>query len=191
MKFEVPINVDIDDVTKLIHDLQCLQTYKLGADDTMVLVSLDDVADVFADHIRAKRLDKDINVPSKSALDHIHNVVRDDAYKCGYEQGKTDAAPVVNANDNTFMIDVSEEDFDKIKRVIVGCGPMCRVFYEEGGEAHWIKRYTPDDGEIYECDNCGVTWQFNGGGPEENEAYYCPKCGFKMVPNEGEKHGQN
>jgi len=65
MKFEVPINVDIDDVTKLIHDLQCLQTYKLGADDTMVLVSLDDVADVFADHIRAKRLDKDIDVPSK------------------------------------------------------------------------------------------------------------------------------
>lgn len=64
---------------------------------------------------------------------------------------------------------------------------MCRVFYEEGGEAHWIKSYTPDDGEIYECDNCGVTWQFNDGGPEENEAHYCPKCGFKMVPK-GEQH---
>lgn len=50
------------------------------------------------------------------------------------------------------------------------------------GEAHWIKKYTPDDGEIYECDNCGVTWQFTDGGPEENEAFYCPKCGFKMVP---------
>ena len=36
-------------------------------------------------------LDKDINVPSKSALDHIHNVVRDDAYRRGYEQGKADA----------------------------------------------------------------------------------------------------
>ena len=68
MKFEVPIKVDIDDVTKLIHDLQCLQTYKLGVNDTMLLVSLDDVADVFADHIRAKRLDKDIDVPSKEII---------------------------------------------------------------------------------------------------------------------------
>jgi hypothetical protein len=34
---------------------------------------------------------KDTNVPAKSALDHIHNVVRDDAYKRGYEQGKADA----------------------------------------------------------------------------------------------------
>ena len=71
MKFEVPIKVDIDDVTKLIHDLQCLQTYKLGVNDTMLLVSLDDVADVFADHIRAKRLDKDIDVPSKEII-HCH-----------------------------------------------------------------------------------------------------------------------
>lgn len=85
---------------------------------------------------------KDTNVPTNSALDHIHNAVRDDAYRREYEQGKADV--------------------------------LC--------EAHWIKRYTPDDGEIYECDNCGVTWQFNDGGPEENEAYYCPKCGFKMVP---------
>lgn len=135
-------------------------------------------------------LGKDINVPSKSALDHIHNVVKDDAYKRGCEQGKADAVPAVSVNSNTFMIDVSEEDFDKIKRVIVGCGPMCRTFYEEGGEAHWIKSYTPDDGEIYECDNCGVTWAFNDGGPEENEAHYCPKCGFKMVPKEGEQNGQ-
>jgi hypothetical protein len=34
---------------------------------------------------------KDTNVPSNSALDHIHNVVRDDAYRRGYEQGKADA----------------------------------------------------------------------------------------------------
>ena len=87
-------------------------------------------------------------------------------------------------NGNTLIIDVANEDFDKIKRVIVGYGPMCRVFYEEGGEAHWIKSYTPDDGEVYECDNCGVAWAFNDGGPEENEAFYCPKCGFKMVPKE-------
>ena len=41
-----------------------------------------------------KALDgKDTNVPANSALDHIHNVVRDDAYRRGYEQGKKDAAP--------------------------------------------------------------------------------------------------
>ena len=38
-------------------------------------------------------LGKDTNVPSKSAIDHIHNVVRDDAYRRGYEQGRADAAP--------------------------------------------------------------------------------------------------
>lgn len=36
---------------------------------------------------------KDTNIPSNSALDHIHTVVRDDAYRRGYEQGKADAAP--------------------------------------------------------------------------------------------------
>lgn len=65
MKLEVPIKVDIDDVTELIHDLQCLQTYKLGVNETTVLVSLDAVVDVFKDHIKAKRLGKDIDVPSK------------------------------------------------------------------------------------------------------------------------------
>lgn len=65
MKLEVPIKVDIDDVTELIHDLQCLQTYKLGINETTVLVSLDAVVGVFADHIRAKRLGKDIDVPTK------------------------------------------------------------------------------------------------------------------------------
>jgi hypothetical protein len=65
MKLEVPIKVDIDDVTELIHDLQCLQTYKLGVNETTVLVSLDAVVGVFADHIRAKRLGKDIDVHSK------------------------------------------------------------------------------------------------------------------------------
>jgi hypothetical protein len=68
MKLEVPIKVDIDDVTELIHDLQCLQTYKLGVNETTVLVSLDAVADVFADHIRAKRLDEDIDVPTKEEV---------------------------------------------------------------------------------------------------------------------------
>ena len=95
-------------------------------------------------------------------------------------------APVVSVSGKTFMIEVSKEEFDKIKRVIVSYAPWCRTFYEEGGEAHWIKSYTPDDGEVYECDNCGVTWQFTDGGPEENEAFYCPKCGFKMEKGEAD-----
>lgn len=32
----------------------------------------------------------DTNVPTNSALDHIHNVVRDDAYRRGYEQAKAE-----------------------------------------------------------------------------------------------------
>lgn len=38
-------------------------------------------------------LGKDINVPSKSALDHIHNVVMDDAYRRGYRDGKDTNVP--------------------------------------------------------------------------------------------------
>jgi hypothetical protein len=35
---------------------------------------------------------------SNSALDHIHNVVRDDAYRRGYEQGKADAEKEMHDN---------------------------------------------------------------------------------------------
>lgn len=35
-------------------------------------------------------LGKDINVPSKSALDHIHNVVAENERKRGYEQAKAE-----------------------------------------------------------------------------------------------------
>lgn len=42
--------------------------------------------------IPVSALGKDIDVSTNSALGHIHNVVRDDAYKRGYEQGKADAA---------------------------------------------------------------------------------------------------
>lgn len=118
MKLEVPIKVDIDDVTKLIHDLQCLQTYKLGANDTTVLVSLDAVVGVFADHIRAKRLGKDTNVPSKSALDHIHNVVAENEYKRGYEQGFKDVA---DTNVGKW-IPVTPDTMPEENRVVVVCG---------------------------------------------------------------------
>ena len=41
---------------------------------------------------------KDTNSPTNSALDHIHNVVRDDAYRRGYEQGKADAEKEMHDN---------------------------------------------------------------------------------------------
>ena len=86
-------------------------------------------------------------------------------------------------NGNTLTIKVTEEVMDKVKRIMLDCAPWCRMFYEDApGEASWIREEQPDGGETYTCSHCGVTWQFNDGGPEENEAYYCPKCGFKMVP---------
>lgn len=130
-------------------------------------------------------LDKDTNVPSKSTLDHIHNVVAENEYKRGYEQGKADMAHTIKGK--TLFIKVSEEDVDRIKMVMLDCDPWCKTFYEDApGEAHWVKHETFDDGETYECDHCGVEWQFNDGGPEENEAYYCPKCGFKMERGEAD-----
>ena len=53
--------------------------------------------------------------------------------------------------------------------------------HPEPHEGHWIKHETPDDGEQYECSECGVLWEFADGTPEDNEAYYCPKCGAKMT----------
>jgi predicted RNA-binding Zn-ribbon protein involved in translation (DUF1610 family) len=90
----------------------------------------------------------------------------------------------IQPKNGTLIIPLNESDFKSVKRIMLDNKPWCKMFYEEGGEAHWIKKYTPDDGEVYECDNCGVTWQFNDGGPEENEAFYCPKCGFKMERGE-------
>ena len=112
----------------------------------------------------------------------------------GYSQSMEEISklPIVQPKNGTLIIPLNESDFKSVKRIMLDNKPWCRMFYEDvPGEAHWIKSYTPDDGEIYECDNCGVTWQFNDGGPEENEAFYCPKCGFKMVPKEGEADGHN
>lgn len=54
MKLEIPIIVGFDDLEGLLDDLKKLQTYKLFEGDEMVLVDLDDVADVLAKHIKAK-----------------------------------------------------------------------------------------------------------------------------------------
>ena len=97
----------------------------------------------------------------------------------------------VPTNDGkTLVVKIPKEYLDTTARVILDCDPWCKTFYEDApGEAHWVKHETFDDGETYECDHCGVEWQFNDGGPEENEAFFCPKCGFKMALK-GEIDGQ-
>ncbi len=55
MKLEIPIKVELKGIDELIEELKALQTYKLSEDDDMLLVSLDDVAEVFANHVVAKR----------------------------------------------------------------------------------------------------------------------------------------
>lgn len=102
----------------------------------------------------------------------------------GYAQSMEEISklPIVQPKNGTLIIPLNESDFKSVKRIMLDNKPWCKTFYEEGGEAHWIKN---KDGN-YECDNCGVVWQFNDGGPEENEAFFCPKCGFKMERGEAD-----
>lgn len=54
MKLSIPIEVDFDDLKSLLDDLGKLQKYKLFEGDKMVLVDVNDVADVLVKHIKAK-----------------------------------------------------------------------------------------------------------------------------------------
>lgn len=54
MELKIPIEVDFDDLKSLLDDLGKLQKYKLFEGDEMVLVDVDDVADVLVKHIKAK-----------------------------------------------------------------------------------------------------------------------------------------
>lgn len=107
----------------------------------------------------------------------------------GYTQSMEEISklPIVQPKNGTLIIPLNESDFKSVKRIILDNKPWCRTFYEDvPGEASWIREEQPDGGEIYTCSHCGVTWQFNDGGPEENEAFFCPKCGFKMERGEAE-----
>ena len=52
-----------------------------------VVLKTCDVQDEEAVEMAIAAFGKDNDVPSKSALDHIHNVVAENEYKRGYEQG--------------------------------------------------------------------------------------------------------
>ena len=53
MKLEIPVKVYFDDVQGMIDEIKRLQTYKLFEGDDMVLVDLDAVVAIMANHIRA------------------------------------------------------------------------------------------------------------------------------------------
>lgn len=55
MKLKIPVEVELNGIDGIVDEIKCLQTYKLFEGDDMVLVSLDDVAEILMNHIDAKR----------------------------------------------------------------------------------------------------------------------------------------
>lgn len=55
----VTVKACVDDVKGLIEQLKRLQTYKLFEGDDMTLVNIDDVIEIFTNHIRAERTTDD------------------------------------------------------------------------------------------------------------------------------------
>lgn len=37
------------------------------------------------------------------------------------------------------------------------------------------------DGGLFECSNCGETWELTCGSPADNHLNFCPRCGAKVV----------
>lgn len=37
------------------------------------------------------------------------------------------------------------------------------------------------DGSLFECSNCGETWELTCGSPADNHLNFCPRCGAKVV----------
>lgn len=107
-------------------------------------------------------------------------------------------------NGNTLTIKVSENDIDKVKRVMLDCAPWCRIFYEDAvkkldkseitlGEfeqmivqlrnviqpKHGKWNCTDDIYETAECSYCkwnsGETWEYTMA-----NFNFCPNCGADM-----------
>jgi hypothetical protein len=55
MKLKIPVEVDLNGIDGIVDEIKRLQTYKLFEGDDMVLVNLDDVAEILMNHIEAKR----------------------------------------------------------------------------------------------------------------------------------------
>jgi hypothetical protein len=68
MKFTIPIEVDFDDMKALLDDVEKLKTYKLSEDDGIVLVNIDDIAEILVKHIQAKEVKKPHWIPCSERL---------------------------------------------------------------------------------------------------------------------------
>ena len=81
--------------------------------------------------------------------------------------------------DGTYIVDVSEADLDKIKRVMLDTGKFCTLMYPHEGrnEGEWVKRYKELDlctAWWYECSECGYK-------PVNSMlTAFCPSCGAEM-----------
>lgn len=61
MKLEIPVKADFDDIQDMIDEIKRLQTYKLFEGDDMVLVDLDAVVAVMANHVKADKCSESQN----------------------------------------------------------------------------------------------------------------------------------
>ena len=53
-KLEIPIIAYVGEINELIDEIKHLQTYKLSEDDEQTLIDRDEVAKIFANHVRVE-----------------------------------------------------------------------------------------------------------------------------------------
>lgn len=81
--------------------------------------------------------------------------------------------------------------FDQELLCVLGVGPGNSDDFADPADvlrlAYIVDRPTcrnvadPADGGLFECSNCGETWELTCGGPEENHLLFCPNCGGEIV----------
>ena len=94
-------------------------------------------------------------ISRQAAIDELSQryIIIDNPHYIGYNAGLDEAQKVIKAlppvqpKNGTLIIPLNESDFNSVKRIMLDNKPWCRMFYEDApGEAHWILKYTPDDG---------------------------------------------
>ena len=147
---------------KYEHDNYCTCCRKPFEDSMEVSFSHKDYNDsvniTLCGKCRAELMEALDKANANLALDHIHNVVRDDAYRRGYEQGKADSAPkwipftadTMPKKDGEYLIiyeDGYAEDYDLVGRVGVADFYVdCEAF------GYWQERYDPVSLGFVDCD---------------------------------------
>lgn len=73
-------------------------------------------------------------------------------------------------------IDVDDEGavtYHNVKHLIdLVDRPTCRNVADQCG------------GSLFECSNCGETWELTCGNPADNHLCFCPRCGSKVVTDD-------